>query len=215
MEKRFIIVGAGSLAPGDLPVALEEGDFLAAADAGFQALLKAGQKPDLLIGDFDSMKKPDPETFSGEIIQLPVEKDDTDSLYCVKEGFRRGYTVFVLYGMLGGERISHTIANLQLLSYVKQHGGNAVLKAGKTELFAVSEGETASFHNDAAGNVSVFSLTETACISLKNLYYPGERLTISRSFPLGVSNHFTGKAAEIAVHSGEVLIAAEFRTDRF
>ncbi len=42
----------------------------------------------------------------------------TDIAFAVKEGFRRGYTRFVILGGLGGNRLSHTIANMQLLEYI-------------------------------------------------------------------------------------------------
>ncbi len=202
-----IIVGAGTIQPEDLPVKKKPGDFLMAADAGYMALLSAGQVPDLLIGDFDSMKQPE---FAGETILLPVEKDDTDTMFCVKEGLARGFTSFVLYGALGGSRISHTIANLQLLSYVKQSGGNAVLAAGGTRIQAAGAGECLHFDKTMAGTVSVLAVSEQADVSLRNLYYAGEHIRLQRSFPLGVSNHFTGERAEIEVHAGEVLVITEW-----
>ena len=72
---------------------LEEGDLLIAADGGYAYL--QGQKPDLVVGDFDSLGYvPEGE----QIIRHPVQKDDTDMLLAVREGLKRGYRKFVLYG---------------------------------------------------------------------------------------------------------------------
>ena len=233
MNPTFIIVGAGSLAGSDLPLEKKPGDFVCAADAGYLALSEAGIRPDLVVGDFDSMPErvlsegigTDPKSVSGscknpgagaefsaplpEIIRLPVEKDDTDTVFCVREGFRRGYQDFLILGALGGSRLSHSIANLQLLSMIRDLGGTAVIRYGKTEVFLLGEGEEKSFPESASGSLSVFSLSEESVITLSGLYYPLDRGTLTRRFPLGVSNHFTGSPAKVTVHSGELLVITE------
>ena len=52
---------------------------------------------------------------------------------------------------------------------------------------------------------SLFCLGTDACVSLEGLKYNLEKGTLSSSFPLGVSNHFTGSAARVTVHSGTVV----------
>ncbi len=228
MTGTFIIVGAGSVACSDFQFEKKPGDFLCAADAGFLALKEAGIMPDLVVGDFDSMAEnvlfeeyrgcsdfavpasaPKGQKLPFEIIRLPVEKDDTDTVFCVREGFRRGYTDFLLLGVLGGSRLSHTIANLQLLSMVRDLGGSARIRCGGTEAFLLGSGEEKSFPEGYTGSLSIFALSEDAELTLSGLYYPLSRGTITRRFPLGVSNHFTGDAAGITVHRGEVLVILE------
>lgn len=63
------------------------GDFVIAADAGYQTCLRVGVTPDLLLGDFDSMEIP--ADFSN-IRRSPVEKDDTDTMLAIKTGPCRG-----------------------------------------------------------------------------------------------------------------------------
>lgn len=220
MNGCFIIVGAGTIAPSDLNFEKKSGDFICAADAGFLAINEAGIKPDLVIGDFDSMaEKALFEAYRGnhqgesalpfELLRLPVEKDDTDTVFCVREGIRRGYTDFVIYGGLGGSRLSHTVANLQLLTMIRDLGGSGKLVQGSTEVFLLAAGETAAFAAGQSGQLSVFSLSEESEVSLTGLYYPLDHGLLTRRFPLGVSNHFTGEAARITVHRGEVLMIRE------
>ncbi len=200
------IVGAGSLYEGDLPFQKQENDLLIAADGGYEYVKNAGMMPDLLIGDFDSMEKPN---VSCEIITLPVEKDDTDIAYAVKEGFRRGYTRFVIYGGLGGKRLSHTIANMQLLEYVAQQGGTAKLVGGTTSLFLLAEGQSHIFEQETGKELSLFSVTPTASVTLQGMKYPVTEATLKRSFPLGVSNRVLESTATVTVHSGTVLVVIE------
>lgn len=99
------------------------GDFIIAADGGWLACRKAGITPDLLLGDFDSLStRPD----FPNILRVPVEKDDTDTMLAVKTGLERGETEFHIYGGMGGRRTDHTIANFQALLYLARRG----LRAG-------------------------------------------------------------------------------------
>lgn len=202
--KTCFIVGAGSLCEGDLSFERAEGDLLIAADAGYIPLFAAGIVPDVIVGDFDSAAKPD---FDGEIITLPVVKDDTDVGFALKEGLRRGYESFVVLGGLGGERVSHSLANIQLLSYVRSRGGNAVLKRGGTRVFIIDGAY--EFGAGETGSISLFALSDGAEVGIFGTKYDGESVSLSRSFPLGVSNAFAGTGGRVEVRSGEVLTVVE------
>lgn len=202
--KTCFIVGAGSLCEGDLRFEKAKDDLLIAADAGYIPLFDAGITPDIIIGDFDSAAKPE---LAGEIITLPVAKDDTDVGFAVKEGFRRGYADFVIIGGLGGKRLSHTLANIQLLSYVRSRGGRAELVCGGTRAFII-DGEFA-FGAERSGSLSLFALSESADVRITGTLYDGETVTLTRSFPLGVSNAFGGGPGRVTVRSGEVLAVTE------
>ena len=43
-------------------------------------------------------------------------------------------------------------------------------------------------------------------MTLKGLYYPLEKGTLTAGFPLGVSNHFTGAPGRISVREGSLLV---------
>lgn len=190
---------------GDLPFQKGADDLTIAADGGLLALQKAGMTPDLLIGDFDSMQNPD---LPIETVVLPVEKDDTDMVYAVKEGFSRGYDQFVLYGGLGGNRLSHTLANLQLLAYIKNRGGHGLLVGGGTRIM-VLQNESYTFPPHQKGHCSVLAYGGAATLSLEGLYYPLTRGEITPDFPLGVSNHFVGQESTVTVHKGTVAVVTE------
>ncbi len=202
--KTCFIVGAGSLAEGDLAFEKGADGLVIAADAGYVPLFAAGIVPDVLVGDFDSAAKPD---FDGEIITLPVVKDDTDVGFALKEGLRRGYENFVVLGGLSGERVSHSLANIQLLSYVRSRGGRAVLKRGGTRVFIIDG--AFEFGAGETGSISLFALSERAEVGIRGTKYDGESVSLSRSFPLGVSNAFAGTGGRIEVLSGEVLAVTE------
>ena len=158
-----------------------------------------GLTPNGIIGDFDSLG------YVPEGAQVfPVEKDDTDSMLAVRKGLELGYDRFVLYGSLDGPRLDHTVANLQTLCFLAEHGAKGYL-AGITYMATAISAETVRFSQDAEGILSLFCFGKPAHVTLKGLKYELENGTLESGFPLGVSNHFVGKAACITVHSGTVV----------
>ena len=207
------VIGAGEF--GDGSPAPRSGDLLIAADAGYAACIARGLRPDLVIGDFDSMEYPESlRTGSGEVpasavIRLPVEKDDTDMRAAVREGWRRGFRRFVLFGGTGGRRTSHTLANIQLLAEIAERGGQACMK-GSGSFYTVTRNGSFSFPAGLRGDLSVFSLTDRSeGVSISGAKYTLENETLTNLFPLGVSNSFTGEAGEISVREGTLLILEE------
>lgn len=194
--KLCCIVGAG---PSELYI--ENGAFVIAADAGIEKLNKAGITPDLIIGDFDSLGS----SPSGENVRVfPVEKDDTDTMLALKEAISLGYDTVIISGGLGGE-LDHTVANLQTLLYACDNGVNAFLTDGVTTATVVSDSIVLEAEN--VGRCSVFAFGgEARGVNISGLKYEAEGITLSPSFPLGVSNHFTQKEAKISLQSGRLLV---------
>ena len=128
------IFGAGSFY--GLTARPRAGDFTIAADGGWLACRKTEVIPDLLLGDFDSLSaQPD----FPNILRVPVEKDDTDTMLAVKTGLERGETEFHIYGGMGG-RTDHTIANLQGLLYLADHGARGWLYGDRERFTAIRDG---------------------------------------------------------------------------
>ena len=127
----------GACPPGELCIDRRRPALVIAADAGLRHLEARGIVPDLILGDFDSLREV-PE--GGNVFHYPVEKDDTDSMLAVKAGLARGCRVFLLYGCLGGPRPDHAYANYQTLVYLARHGGTGYLLGGGWAVTAVRNG---------------------------------------------------------------------------
>lgn len=199
MQKCYI-VGAGECF--GLDFSKDEGDYIIAADAGYRYLMEAGKVPDMVVGDFDTLKYL-PE--HPNVVQLPCEKDVTDTWEAVTRGLDKGYKEFHIYGCTGG-RIEHTIANIQLLARIAEEGGSGYLYDEKSILTVIKDSEIA-FDESFTGYISVFSLSEKSSgVTIEGLKYETVNVELSNSFPLGVSNEFTGKASKISVDEGCLLI---------
>ena len=111
-ERRCVIIGGGDCSAEILKKNISAEDFIICADSGFDIATESGFSPDLLIGDFDSIKAiPD----NVNKITLPVEKDVTDTVAAFNEGVERGFNSFILFGGTGG-RFEHTFANISLMA---------------------------------------------------------------------------------------------------
>ena len=196
---KCLIFCAGGFAGLWVPVNAD--DYIIAADGGLVHTRALGLAPHTVLGDFDSLG------YVPEGSQVfPVEKDDTDAMLAVKKGLELGYSEFLLYGSLDGPRLDHTVANFQTLQYLADRGATGLL-VGKTQIVTVVKDGKISFPAGKEGIVSVFCMGADAHgVTLKGLKYPLERGTLSAGFPLGVSNHFTGQAAEITVEKGSLLV---------
>lgn len=179
---------------------IDSTDFLLAADGGLAHLDRLGLKPHGIIGDFDSLG------YVPEDAQVfPVEKDDTDSMLAVRKGLELGYRRFVLYGALDGKRLDHTIANLQTLCYLAEHGATGYL-AGLSYMATTVKNEVLTFSVEAKGILSLFCMgADARGITLQGLQYTLDNGSLSSSFPLGVSNHFIGEAASVRVTDGTLV----------
>ena len=180
---------------------VKKDDYILAADGGLAHVQDLGFTPNGILGDFDSLGY----VPTGSTV-FPVEKDDTDAMLAVRKGLEMGYRDFLLYGSLDGPRLDHAIANFQTLQYLADHGATGYL-VGRDSMVTVVKNGSLAFSSHATGIISLFCMGRDATgVTIKGLQYPLENGTLTAGFPLGVSNHFTGQAAEITVQDGSLLV---------
>lgn len=217
-DKRCIIVAAGSLY--GRKIAVSEGDFVIAADAGYKYCDKLNIKYNLLVGDFDSAEKPD---FPGEIVVLPKKKDVTDSLQAVEEGVKRGFSEFHIYGG-SGSRADHTVANIQSAVFQAQHGRRVFIYCENMIVTAVNNGEIeaanpifdcpSAENGGEAPHFGVFAYRGKAeGVDIIGAEYELRNGTLSDDFPLGAANLFRrdSEKVRISVKNGTILVCWQDR----
>lgn len=195
------LVGAGAFVQRGLYP--KPGDCVIAADDGYTALLSADIVPDLLVGDFDSLKEI-PANIPRKT--FPKEKNDTDMALALAEGIARGYRTFRFYGASGG-REDHAHANLQLLGGASRQGFACTMVCPGFDVHTVTNG-TLSLADLAPGTVvSVFCHGNHAeGVTLRGLKYPLTDALLSCDRPLGVSNEAQSREARITVQAGTLLV---------
>ena len=175
-----------------------------AADSGLDHCKAVGIVPNIAVGDFDSAKTDVPEGV--ERVTVPSEKDITDAWLAARTALERGYTELRFFCALGG-RLSHTLANIQMLRDLKRQGAVGVLFGEHCGMFLL-EGKSVRIPR-FDGYLSLFALDDTAVVSESGVKYPLDRHTLTNLFPLGVSNEITADFAEITIHSGLCAVVLE------
>lgn len=184
-----------------LPVPAEA--YMLCADSGLRLCQRLGLRPDLVLGDFDSLGSV-PESLPH--MTVPVEKDDTDTLLAARVALGKGFRDIRIYGAFGG-RLDHTLANIQTLEFLLEHGAEGVLVSSDNYAVLQKGGTARSYPRIGGFSFSVFALSEQCSgVTITGTYYPLENGTLTRSFPLGVSNHITADSAAVSVDSGILLI---------
>lgn len=200
---RCVIVGGAPIANySAVRSYIRNDDFVIYCDCGLKHQNELGIKADLVVGDFDSHAMP---SDGCEIIQLPCEKDDTDTVYAAKEAIRRGYTDFLLIGMLGGT-MDHTLANVSILLYMDALGKKALLVDDYSEMEVISSG--VSYVDDSFEYFSVLSPNGTASgICIEDAKYTLNDGAINIKYQYGVRNEpIVGKTAKVSVREGALLV---------
>ena len=200
MPNKCVIFAAGSCFE-PLPE-INDGDLVIAADAGYKNCIAANVEPDIAVGDWDSLEAP---PLGCQTVNLPVEKDVTDTFAAIQAGIERGYDEFHILGGTGG-RIDHTVANLQSLVYLSKRGKRGYLYDENSVITAITDGRL-EFSALDGGDVGVFAADGDAeGVTISGLKYIAEGVTLTADFPLGVSNSFVGRAAYISVDKGTLTV---------
>ena len=181
-------------------VSLQPNDYIICADAGLDLARQEGIRPHLYIGDGDSGTI----GFDGPSIHLPVRKDDTDLMACVKYAIEQNYRELVIVGGLGG-RFDHSVASIQTLAYALDHGLHARLLDRDTEILLCRDRVTLPRRDGFTLSVFAFG-GDCSGVSLVGTAYPLENATLTPAFPLGVSNEITADHAVISTKTGTLLI---------
>jgi len=206
MNRCVIIGGAGIHNYEQIRGRLRENDFAVYCDCGLRHAERLGLRPSLIVGDFDSHPRPDTEV---ETIVLPREKDDTDSVFAVKEALRRGYEDFLLIGMIG-ERFDHSFGNVSLLLFLDSLGKKAKILDDYSEMEIVSR-QTAEM-DESCAYFSLLNISGTARdITIRGAKYPLSGGEITSEYQYGISNEvLPGQTASVSVGEGRLLLVRIF-----
>ena len=203
MMRRCVIVGGADINNyGFIREKLCADDYVVFCDSGLKHLEYLHAKPSLIVGDFDSHDNP---RLHIETIVLPREKDDTDTVYAVKEAIKRGFDDFLLIGVAGA-RLDHTLGNVSILLYLDSLGKKGCIIDDYSEMEIVSERPVS-----ICDKYSFFSLLNiTGCakgITINGAKYPLADAEISCEYQYGISNEvLPGEKAVVSVKCGKLLL---------
>jgi thiamine pyrophosphokinase len=199
--------------------ALEDGGWLApylaraaaviAADGGLRHLLALGRRPDVLIGDLDSLPPGvDADNAAGQVIRHPRDKDETDlelALFLAVERYSGG-EVLILGGF--GGRFDHMLANVLLLAHPRLLGRPIRFVDDRQSVWLLSSdppGE-ATITGAPGDIVSLLPLGGPArVLATTGLRWPLHDEVLAFGAARGVSNEMTAAVATVRLGSGVVV----------
>ena len=204
--RRCVIIGGASIGDyGTVSAKLRQDDYMIYCDCGLRHMDGLGAEPDLIVGDFDSYSNPE---FDTETIVLPCEKDDTDTVFAVKEAIKRGFEDFLLVGVVG-ERLDHTLGNVSILLMLDSEGKVGTIIDDYSEMEIVSDRcEMPCIIDDSYVYFSLINISGTARgVTIRGAKYPLENAEITCEYQYGVSNEvLPGCTAEVSVGEGRLLL---------
>jgi thiamine pyrophosphokinase len=210
MSKKIIIISGGRF--GD-PIFFKKkiaeiGAFLIiVCDGGVRHLQKLGIKPDVIIGDMDSIEPAQLKSYSAQdvkIIKYSANKDFTDTELALDYALNLKPTAIYIWGALGG-RLDHTLANVFLLRKGQKAGIRTYLIDEYCEAFIVNR--EAAFVDAKGVTVSLFAFSpKVEGLSLSGFVYPLKDAILTMGELPGISNIINKAHAKISVRVGNLLV---------
>ena len=195
---RAVIIGSGEIKDYDKAKSrISSEDYIICADGGYDHAVKMGVKPDILIGDFDSITNIPDDT---EKVQYPTRKDMTDSHIAMELAKEKGYDEMLLLGFTG-DRADHSLTNILLLINYPE----AVVADDNNEIRLIKD--TVELSGSAGDTVSIIPVCgDLTGITTSGLEYPLDNETLFAGDSRGVSNVMTESVCKIKCKSGMGLV---------
>jgi thiamine pyrophosphokinase len=206
-----VIVGSAPVAATHLRRLAEAGSLLICADGGADVALRAGLRPDLVVGDMDSISAAARSRLVGEgvqCIQHPTAKDQTDLELAIDLALERRPARISITGALGGMRFDHTAGNLLLLALPAFRGVDVRIDEGVTEALVIWD--RGSIAGRPGEYVSLLPLSpRVEGVRSTGLLYPLGGESLLQGHTRGVSNELEADRAVVTVESGCLLLIHE------
>jgi len=201
---RCVIVGGADISEYEIVKSyFNEDDFFVFCDCGLKHLKKFDVIPDLIIGDFDSFENPNSDI---ETIVLPCEKDDTDTVFAVKEAIKRGYEDFLLVGVVGA-RFDHTLGNVSILAMLDSMGKTGMIVDEYSEMRIVKSEPVIIEPSFAYFSLLTVFGEAARGVNIIGAKYPLEDAVITCEYQYGISNEVVdGKETKVFVKDGRMLL---------
>ncbi|MEG1433771.1 thiamine diphosphokinase [Eubacterium sp.] len=182
--------------------------YILCADKGTETALALGIRPDVVLGDFDSIAPGVLEQIKKMAIPMvvhPTHKDETDTELAITTCLERGCTEILLLGALG-TRMDHSLSNIHLLGRLQAAGVYGRIMDEYNTLFLVEDRRALKL--PVGTTLSVIAYTDRAeGVTLRGFEYPLDRADLDHlAAGLGVSNVVVAKQQEIIVESGTLLV---------
>ena len=195
-----LLVGAGPISEYCLLETKTIADTIVAVDGGYNYLQRFRIKPDIVLGDFDSIHDQSLTDSANFIHQLDQNNSDFD------KALNHCYDSFFLgLGFLGG-RHDHTIYNLYKVANLSQ-----------LRIILIDENDTVCRIQDTmeltlprGSRLSLMPVPEMT-LTIQGVVWPLTRFEMNTQIGASLSNEVKGDRVHIECHKGQGLLITECR----
>ncbi|MBT9252925.1 MAG: thiamine diphosphokinase [Brockia lithotrophica] len=212
MRAVFVVAG-GAKEEGDFRSLLRaegeetEGVVLIGADEGALWLVEHGFRPELAVGDFDTVGDEGIRRLLAAGVSVRTfarEKDATDTDLAVEAAREFRPDVLVVYGGIG-TRFDHTLANVHILYRLVRSGCRAYLADPHNRIRLLGPGIHALRSTFPFVSLLPWS-EEVRGITLQGFRFPLENASLAWGTSRGISNELLALEGEIRIREGYLLV---------
>ncbi|WP_051688148.1 thiamine diphosphokinase [Desulfofalx alkaliphila] len=188
---------------------IKEGCRIICADGGAVHAKAMGVKPDLIIGDMDSVSEEVLQHYrlnGVETCPFPREKDEVDTELAIEKAVKLGCREILLLGATGG-RIDHTLGNIHLLVKAANLGVKATMVDERHRISLATAQQGVKICGPIGGLVSLLPLTtEVTGVTSTGLKWELNDGSFRIGKPFGISNELVDTAALVSVKEGILAV---------
>ena len=219
MYNKFLIVSGGSILDSFAKEWMEQyqPEYIIVADSGMEFMRRVKLIPDMIIGDFDSVKEDTLKFFKEQqgIVwkQLNPIKDDTDTEFVIRQAIELGAKEITVLGATG-TRLDHVLGNVALLGIGLKEQVEIQLVDAHNRIRMVDKPMKLKKIEQFGSVVSLLPYAgDVKGVTLKGFKYPLENHLMGCFSSLGISNEIVADEAVILFEDG-ILIVIEARDER-
>ena len=212
MHRKILIISGGSILDEFAKewIGQYQPDFTIVADSGMEFMRRVSLMPDMIIGDFDSVKADTLDFFKEQqgIIwkELNPVKDDTDTEFAIRQAIGLGAKEITVLGATG-TRLDHVLGNVALLGIGRQEQVDIRLVDANNRIRMIDKSFCLMKAEQFGNFVSLLPYSgEVKHVTLKGFKYPLESYTMGSFSSLGISNEIVEEKAEILFEEGIMLV---------
>lgn len=207
-QPRILIYTGGALGAWALEDT-QPGDVYVGADRGALFLVQQGLKPDISMGDFDSVNEAELTIIRHNSKQLiacdPVIKDLSDTEMAFSWALNQNPEEIILYGALG-TRFDHSLANIHLLIQAVHKPIHCTIVDSHNRVRLINQSISLK-KPTTFSHVSLIPFTsQVTGITLQGFQYPLHEATLTIGQSLGISNRIIEPFGHIQIKQGMLLV---------
>ncbi|OXS25526.1 MAG: thiamine diphosphokinase [Acetobacterium sp. MES1] len=182
-------------------------DYLICADGGANFARELKLKPNIIIGDMDSITAETSEYYKAVQLEMyPQKKDETDTELAIMHAIKRGADKVIVLGGLGS-RMDHSIANIYLLKRFTDVNIEAEIVNENNQIRLL--GKTTELSFPIGTIVSILPIGENVTgLTITGFEYPITAGEMSVDKPYGISNVVNRNSQQISFEQGLLMVIA-------